>query len=244
MSSKRRIEQKEDTQSHKSRAKLGIEHILTSKIKVKFRTESQQEFWNQIDKNEIALCSGPAGTGKSFISITKAIDLLLSENNKYEKIIIIKPVVEADEKLGFLPGDLEEKLAPYTYSTLYIFEKLIGKGKVQQMIENGYIEMMALAYLRGVNVDNAILVFEEAQNCTRRQMKTMLTRIGENAKFIVSGDLEQNDRYADEKDTGLYVAMQKLKNIKNIGIFEFKTEDIIRNPLIGIILEKLNGDKK
>jgi phosphate starvation-inducible PhoH-like protein len=231
----------EEKQERKSKAKLTIEHILQP-IKLKFRTNAQEDLWVLIEKNEITLCSGPAGTGKSHISVAKAIDLLLNPNNKFEKIIIIKPVVEADEKLGFLPGDIDEKLAPYKYSTINIFEKMIGKNKVAQLIDNGYVEAMALAYLRGVNIDNAILIFEEAQNSTPRQIKTLLTRIGENAKFIINGDLEQNDRYDKKEKTGLFIAMQKLNGINGIGLFEFKNEDIVRNQLIGKILDRFNGD--
>lgn len=216
-----------------------IEQILHKRPKIQFRTEAQEKLWNLIDKHEIVLISGPAGTGKSHISVAKSIELLATK--KFKQIIIVKPVVEADEKLGALPGDIEEKLAPYTFPTYYIFEKILGGRKLQALLDNDYMKAMALAYLRGVNIDNSILLFEEAQNCTPRQMKTLLTRIGDDSKFIVSGDLEQSDRYKHEKDTGLYLAIDRLKSLEEIGTFEFKETDIVRNPLIGKILKKLNG---
>ena len=215
------------------------EQILHKLPKLQFRTEAQEKLWKIIDEHEISLISGPAGTGKSHISVAKSIELLT--NKKFSKIIIVKPVVEADEHLGFLPGDVDEKLTPYTFSTFYLFEKILGKRRLEALIENGHLIVMALAYLRGVNIDNSILLFEECQNATPRQMKTLLTRIGENSKFIISGDLEQSDRYKHEKDTGLYVAIEKLKDIEEIGTLEFSQSDIVRNPIIGKILKKFNG---
>lgn len=211
---------------------------------IQFKTKNQEKFWNLIDDKEITFCSGPAGTGKSFISLAKALQIFSKERKKYRKIIIVKPAVEADEKLGYLPGSMEEKLQPYIYSTKYVLEKILGKPKIDNLFSKGKIEMMALAFMRGINIDNSILIFEEAQNCTPRQMKTLLTRIGENSKFIISGDHEQSDRYKDMKESGLYFAMNKLKDVPEIGVFEFEPSDIVRNPLVGKILEKFNGDVK
>ena len=211
---------------------------------IQFKTENQQKYWNLIGDKEMTFCSGPAGTGKSFISLAKALQIFSKERKKYRKIIIVKPAVEADEKLGYLPGSMEEKLEPYIYSTKYVLEKILGKAKIDNLFSKGKIEIMALAFMRGINIDNAILIFEEAQNCTPRQMKTLLTRIGEDSKFIISGDHEQSDRYKDTKESGLYFAMDKLKNVPEIGVFEFESADIVRNPLVGKILEKFNGDVK
>jgi len=211
---------------------------------IKFRTENQKKYWDLIGEKEVTLCAGPAGTGKSFISLAKALEIFSKERKKYKKIIIVKPAVEADEKLGYLPGSMEEKLEPYIYSTKYVLEKILGKAKINNLFLKGKIEIMALAYMRGINIDNAILILEEAQNCTPRQMKTILTRIGEDSKFIISGDHEQSDRYRNTKESGLYFAMEKLKDIPEIGIFEFEPEDIVRNPIVGKILEKFNGDVK
>jgi len=206
--------------------------------KEKFLTKNQEEYWRILGDNEITLCFGPAGVGKSYIAMKRAIDLLWDDDNKFEKIIIVRPAVEAEEKLGSLPGGLEEKLDPYIYPSYYLLNKIIGKEAREKLKEEGFIEIAALAYMRGWNVDNTILVFEEAQNTTPAQMKLLLTRIGFNSKFFISGDLEQSDKFKDKTKTGLYDAKVKLHDIKNVGIFEFDTKDIVRNPIISEILKR------
>jgi phosphate starvation-inducible PhoH-like protein len=176
--------------------------------------------------------------GKSYIAMKRAVDLLYDDSNKYEKIIIVRPAVEAEEKLGSLPGGLEEKLDPYIYPSYYLLNKIIGKEAREDLKNMGYIEVAALAYMRGWNVDNTILVFEEAQNATPSQIKLLLTRIGYNSKFFISGDLEQSDKYKDKTKSGLYDAKKRLHDVKGIGIFEFGMEDIVRNPIIGEILNR------
>jgi phosphate starvation-inducible PhoH-like protein len=217
--------------------KKRIKEII-KKPKEKFLTKSQEEYWKILGDNEITLCFGPAGVGKSYIAMKRAIDLLWDENNKYEKIIIVRPAVEAEEKLGSLPGGLEEKLDPYIYPSYYLLNKIIGKEARERLKDEGYIEIAALAYMRGWNVDNTILVFEEAQNATPAQIKLLLTRIGFNSKFFLSGDLEQSDKFKDKTKSGLYDAKKRLYNVKGIGVFEFGSEDIVRNPIIGEILQR------
>lgn len=210
---------------------------------ISFRSETQKKYWDLIAEKEITLCSGPAGTGKSYISLAKALQIFSKERKKYKKIIIVKPVVEADEKLGYLPGTIEEKLEPYVYSAKYILEKILGKPRVDSLFSKGKLEVMALAYMRGINIDNSIVVCEEAQNMTPKQMKTLLTRIGENSKFIISGDLQQQDRILKNGEkNGLQVAIDKLQKIPGIGTIEFNEDDIVRNPIIGKILKEFNGD--
>jgi len=226
-----------ETEVRKTPNKERIREII-KKPKEKFLTNSQKEYWDVLGENEITICIGPAGVGKSYIAMKKAIDLLYDDSNKYEKIIIVRPAVEAEEKLGSLPGNLEEKLDPYIFPSYYLLNKIIGKQARERLKNEEFIEVAALAYMRGWNVDNSILIFEEAQNSTIGQMKLLLTRIGFNSKFFISGDLEQTDRYKDIRHSGLYDAIERFKNIRNIGIFNFDKEDIIRNPLISLILKR------
>ena len=219
--------------NHKQR----IREII-KRPKEKFLTKNQEEYWRILGENQITLCFGPAGVGKSYIAMKRAVDLLWDENNKFEKIIIVRPAVEAEEKLGSLPGGLEEKLDPYIYPSYYLLNKIIGKEAREDLKDEGYIEVAVLAYMRGWNVDNTILVFEEAQNATPAQIKLLLTRIGYNSKFFLSGDLEQSDKFKDKTKSGLYDAKRRLDGVKGIGVFEFGKEDIVRNPIIGEILNR------
>ena len=215
-----------------------IGKILKKKPKEKFLTENQRKYFETLKHNQITICTGPAGVGKSFVAMSAALNLLYDSDNQYEKIIIVRPAVEAEEKLGALPGNVEEKLDPYIFPSYYLMNKIIGKDAREKLKELEFVEVFALAYMRGMNIDNSILIFEEAQNSTPNQMKLLLTRIGYNSKFFISGDLEQTDRYKDKKQTGLWDAIQKLKNVSEIGVFEFGMEDVVRNPLITKILNR------
>ena len=215
-----------------------ITSIVSKKTKEKFLSENQKIYYDKLVENQIVLCSGPAGVGKSFIAMKCAIDLLSDPQNSYEKIIIVRPAVEAEEKLGSLPGNVEEKLDPYIFPSYYLLNKIIGKETREQLKEIEAIEIFALAYMRGMNIDNSILIFEEAQNSTPSQMKLLVTRIGFNSKFFISGDLEQFDRHKDKTQTGLWDAMKKFRELPSIGVHEFGENDIVRNPLITQILKR------
>jgi phosphate starvation-inducible PhoH-like protein len=212
--------------------------ILKKKTKEKFLTESQRLYYDKLREGQITICAGPAGVGKSYIAMKAAVDLLVDPTTPYEKIIIVRPAVEAEEKLGSLPGNVEEKLDPYIFPTYYLLNKIIGKDAREKLKEIEVIEVFALAYMRGMNIDNSILIFEEAQNSTPNQMKLLLTRIGFNSKFFISGDLEQTDRYKDKTHSGLYDAITRFKNVNSILCHEFSQKDVVRNPLITKILEK------
>jgi phosphate starvation-inducible PhoH-like protein len=211
---------------------------MIKKSKDKFLTQSQREYYDKLVRNQITICSGPAGVGKSFIAMKAAVDLIADHTSPYEKIIIVRPAVEAEEKLGSLPGNVEEKLDPYIFPSYYLLNKIIGKESREKLKQMEVIEVFALAYMRGMNIDNSILIFEEAQNATPKQMKLLLTRIGTDSKFFISGDLEQTDRHKDKKHSGLWDAIEKFKNISEIGVHEFGDEDVVRNPLITEILKR------
>ena len=227
----------EATNQKMSRKEI-IRQIVGKTPRKKFLSESQKEYYDILTGNEITICTGPAGVGKSYVAMSAAVQLLLDENNSYEKIIIVRPAVEAEEKLGALPGNLEEKLDPYIFPSYYLLNKIIGKETREKLKECDVIEVFALAYMRGMNIDNSILIFEEAQNSTPSQMKLLLTRIGFNSKFFISGDIEQTDRYKDKTQSGLYDAMTRFADLPEVGTYNFDTKDIIRNPIISKILNK------
>jgi phosphate starvation-inducible PhoH-like protein len=235
---KKQTTPKADPLERKMSKKDYINSLVTKKIRNKFLTESQKDYYELLINNQIVLCSGPAGVGKSYISMKAAVDLLLDPANSYEKLVIVRPAVEAEEKLGSLPGNVEEKLDPYIFPSYYLLNKIIGKEAREKLKEAEIIEVFALAYMRGMNIDNTILIFEEAQNATPNQMKLLMTRIGYNSKFFISGDLEQTDRYKDKKQSGLWDALQRFKNIDDVGVFEFSDKDIVRNPLISKLLKR------
>ena len=211
---------------------------IIKKGKDKFLTQSQREYYDKLRRNQITVCSGPAGVGKSFIAMKAAVDLLAEHDSPYEKIIIVRPAVEAEEKLGSLPGNVEEKLDPYIFPSYYLLNKIIGKEAREKLKALEVVEVFALAYMRGMNIDNSILIFEEAQNATPKQMKLLLTRIGTDSKFFISGDLEQTDRYKDKKHSGLWDALERLKNMSEVGVHQFGDEDVVRNPIITELLRR------
>jgi len=217
--------------------------IIKRKTKEKFLTQTQKNYYDKLISSEVTICSGPAGVGKSYITMKAAIDLISDPNTPYEKIIIVRPAVEAEEKLGSLPGNVEEKLDPYIFPSYYLLNKIIGKETREKLKEIEVIEVFALAFMRGMNIDNSILIFEEGQNATPSQMKLLLTRIGFNSKFFISGDVEQSDRYKNKTHSGLWDAIEKFRGDENISTFEFKDKnDIVRNPLISKILQKYDNE--
>jgi phosphate starvation-inducible PhoH-like protein len=243
MTRKKPQSQTEEQDSKPFSKKDFINSIIKKKQKNKFLTESQEHYYNLLRNNQITICSGPAGVGKSYIAMKAAVDLLMDPSNAYEKLVIVRPAVEAEEKLGSLPGNLEEKLDPYIFPSYYLLNKIIGKEAREKLKDAEIIEVFALAYMRGMNIDNTILIFEEAQNSSPNQMKLLLTRIGFNSKFFISGDIEQTDRYRDKKQSGLYDAIKKFNDVHDIGVFEFGDGDVVRNPLISKLLKKYEENR-
>jgi phosphate starvation-inducible PhoH-like protein len=219
-----------------------INEILPTRYRLKCKNHIQKDYANLITNKEIIIAAGPAGVGKSYVGVARAIELLQNKTSPYNRIIISTPTETVGENLGFLPGDMREKMEPFIGSTLDIFDKIIGKKKRLELEEADIIEILPLGFIRGKSIDNTILLMEEAQNMDPSQMKALLTRIGENSKFIISGDLDQSDRFRDVTKTGLYDAMKRHRNIDVIGFIEFDIKDIVRNPLITKILDNYKTD--
>lgn len=203
-------------------------HTINGKP-VKAKTLGQKKYVDSIDKNMIVFGVGPAGTGKTYLAMAKAITAF--KNNEVNRIILTRPAIEAGEKLGFLPGDLQSKVDPYLrplYDALY---EIMGAESFLKNMEKGLIEVAPLAYMRGRTLDNAYIVLDEAQNTTPAQMKMFLTRIGFGSKAIITGDLSQKDLPKDAV-SGLEIALRVLRKIDDISIVEFSSDDVVRHPLV------------
>lgn len=202
----------------------------------KCKTANQYEFIKKVEKNDLVISIGPAGTGKTFLSVLLAVDYL--KKDKVKKIIITRPAVEAGESLGFLPGDLKEKVDPYLMPIYDSLDAILGSEQKDKLIEKGTIEVMPLAYMRGRTLDEAFIILDEAQNTTDKQMLMFLTRLGFNSKMIVNGDITQIDLNISKNKSGLIIAREKLDNISNIAFVTFNNSDVVRNPLVQTIIEK------
>ncbi len=214
---------------------------------VKAKTIGQKKYLNAIDQNMIVFGVGPAGTGKTYLAMAKAITAF--KNDEVNRIILTRPAIEAGEKLGFLPGDLQSKVDPYLrplYDALY---EIMGADSFLKNMEKGLIEVAPLAYMRGRTLDNAFIVLDEAQNTTPAQMKMFLTRIGFGSKAIITGDLSQKDIPKDAT-SGLEIALRVLKNIDDIAVCNLTSQDVVRHPLVQKIVkayddyEGKKGNKK
>ena len=211
--------------------------IKTPKKSVIARSKRQSEYIESLRKNDIIFALGPAGTGKSFLAVSVAITMLMEK--KIGKVILSRPAVEAGEKLGFLPGDMKEKVDPYLrplYDALY---DLFGYEIINKKIENGEIEIAPLAFMRGRTLKNSFAILDEAQNATSTQIKMFLTRIGENSRLVVNGDPSQID-LINKSNSGLKKSVEILKDIKGIQIIEFDHTDVVRHPLVSKIIQAYN----
>ena len=218
--------------------------IKTPKKSVIARSEKQSEYIKALKENDIIMSLGPAGTGKSFLAVSVAVTLLMEK--KIERVILSRPAVEAGEKLGFLPGDMKEKVDPYLrplYDALY---ELFGADKIDKKIETGEIEIAPLAFMRGRTLKNCFAILDEAQNATETQIKMFLTRIGENSKLVVNGDPSQVD-LINKSYSGLIKSKNILKDLQEIKIIEFDHMDVVRHPLVSKIIrayQKKSTDDK
>ena len=224
---------KKNVEIEESNVKSFKQLIKTPKKSVIARSEKQSEYIKALKENDIIMSLGPAGTGKSFLAVSVAITLLMEK--KIDRVILSRPAVEAGEKLGFLPGDMKEKVDPYLrplYDALY---ELFGADKIDKKIETGEIEIAPLAFMRGRTLKNCFAILDEAQNATETQIKMFLTRIGENSKLVVNGDPSQVD-LINKAYSGLIKSRNILKNIKEIKIIEFDHNDVVRHPLVSKII--------
>jgi phosphate starvation-inducible protein PhoH and related proteins len=201
------------------------------------KTVNQKRYLNFIRKNEIVFGIGPAGTGKTYLAMAAALSELMA--GSYEKLIITRPAVEAGEALGFLPGDLQEKILPYLRPLYDAMYEMLGKEETMKTIEKGDIEIAPLAYMRGRTLSNAFVILDEAQNTTPEQMMMFLTRLGDNSRMIVTGDVTQID-LPKAKKSGLKQAMEILQGIDGVKLFYLDESDVVRHPLVQKIIEAYN----
>lgn len=207
---------------------------------VKCKTVGQKEYVAAIRKNTVTFGVGPAGTGKTYLAVCLAVASYKSKET--EKIILTRPAVEAGEKLGFLPGDLQTKVDPYLRPLYDALQEMFGQETYQKLMEKGAIEVAPLAYMRGRTLSNAFVILDEAQNATREQMKMFLTRLGEDSRMVVTGDLTQTD-LPEGKTSGLRQAVSILKGVEGIAICHLSDKDVVRHPLVTKIVRAYERDE-
>lgn len=205
------------------------------------RTQGQAEYVNLLQTHDMVFCTGSAGSGKTYLAVAEALRLILT--HKKSKLIITRPVVEAGESLGFLPGDLEDKIDPYLRPLRDAMETILTPESVRRLFEAGIVEVAPLAYMRGRTLNNAVVILDEAQNTTCAQMKMFLTRMGENTKVFVTGDPSQID-LPKKVESGLMHSISILYKIEDIGFMELTAEDVVRNPLVKKIVKAYENEKE
>ncbi len=208
--------------------------------KISGRGKSQQQYLRQIKTSDLTIGVGPAGTGKTYLAVASAVEAL--DNDLVDRLILVRPAVEAGERLGFLPGDLAQKIDPYLRPMYDALFEMMGQQKVAKCIERNIIEIAPLAYMRGRTLNDAFIILDEAQNTTIDQMKMFLTRIGFGSKAVITGDITQVDLPRD-KTSGLRHALKLLSNIEGIGVTRFQNADIVRHPLVKKIVHAYEDDE-
>lgn len=207
---------------------------------IKVHSPNQRELAKSIETHDLILAVGPAGTGKTYTSVALAVKFL--KEKKVKKIILTRPAVEAGENLGFLPGDLKEKMDPYLQPLYDALHEMIPKEKLNDLIDSNIVQIAPLAYMRGRTLDNAFVILDEAQNATQSQFKMFVTRMGKQAKFIVTGDLTQID-LPEKNKSGLVQAVKILMNIQGIDIINFGESDVMRHPIVKKIIKAYGNTK-
>ncbi|MET3732148.1 PhoH family protein [Moheibacter stercoris] len=233
----KQIEEILDTDSPKNGTRIKVDEVIVHGVNgklIKAQTPGQRELVEKVQRNDMVFAIGPAGTGKTYTGVALAVQAL--KNKEVRRIILTRPAVEAGESLGFLPGDLKEKLDPYLQPLYDALRDMIHFEKLNAYYEKGVIEVAPLAFMRGRTLDEAFVILDEAQNTTYSQMKMFLTRMGKNAKFIITGDPEQVDLPAKQK-SGLKEAMRILKDVDDIGMVQLTEKDVVRHKLVGKILQ-------
>lgn len=225
----------EESKSHVPRGRM-ILHGQGGKV-IAARTKNQQELVDKVEKNDLVFAVGPAGTGKTYTAVALAVRAL--KNKEVKKIILCRPAVEAGESLGFLPGDLKEKIDPYLRPLYDALDDMIPHEKNKAYMEKGVIEVAPMAFMRGRTLDNCFVILDEGQNATETQLKMFLTRMGPLAKVVVTGDLSQIDLPPKQK-SGLAPAISLLKSIDGIGIVRLNEQDVVRHPLVKKIIMAYN----
>ena len=218
-----------------------IAMLVTRRTDLRARTPTQAIYLDNIAKHDITFGIGPAGTGKTYLAVACAVDAL--ERSAVQRIVLTRPAVEAGERLGFLPGDLSQKVDPYLRPLYDALHDLMGYDKVQKAFERNALEIAPLAFMRGRTLNNAFVILDEAQNTTPEQMKMFLTRIGFGAKAVVTGDVSQIDLPKSQL-SGLIDAERVLKRVNGIAITRFSSADVVRHPLVARIVDAYDGQRK
>ena len=221
--------------AHESPSRILEDVVLRHRsLKVAPKTANQAAYLRALDHHDLVFALGPAGTGKTYLAVAMAVALL--KQRRIERIVLSRPAVEAGERLGFLPGDLKEKVDPYMRPLYDALQDMLPEGKLQQRIDAGQIEIAPLAYMRGRTLSNSYVILDEAQNTTPSQMKMFLTRMGENSRMIITGDPSQTD-LPPGMPSGLSDAVRKLASLQAVGVVHFDKKDVVRHPLVGAIIE-------
>jgi phosphate starvation-inducible protein PhoH and related proteins len=208
---------------------------------IRAKTFRQRQYINALRQRDLTFCVGPAGTGKTYLAVVVAVQALLA--NEFEKLILTRPAVEAGEKLGFLPGDLQQKVNPYLRPLYDAINEFIDPEKVPNLMERGVIEVAPLAYMRGRTLNNAFIIVDEAQNTTPAQMKMVLTRLGFHSRMVITGDITQTD-LLPHQESGLSVALHILRNVQGISFCEFSQKDVVRHALVQRIVAAYEQHEK